>query len=173
MGASMQEAVVEQGTSTDTTEFDVVDVIDVVVLGTGAAGLTAALAAHAGGASVAVFEKADEVGGTSAWSGGMVWIPLNRPRVPSSASPTAATRSLTYLTSLSHDLIDEKLAAAFVDTGPEMVRWLEANTPVTFRIVRGLPRLPPRAPRGEARRRVGRWSARCSRSTSSARGPTR
>ena len=29
MGASMQEAAVEQGTSTDTTEFDVVDVIDV------------------------------------------------------------------------------------------------------------------------------------------------
>jgi len=45
-------------------------VYDVVVLGTGAAGLTAALRAAAGGAQVGLFEKADTVSGTSAWSGG-------------------------------------------------------------------------------------------------------
>ena len=45
------------------TEFDV------VVLGTGAAGLTAALAAHAAGASVGLYDRADRVGGTTAWSG--------------------------------------------------------------------------------------------------------
>ena len=53
------------------------DEFDVVVLGTGAAGMTAAIRAAAEGASVGLFEKSDMVGGTAAWSGGMAWIPNN------------------------------------------------------------------------------------------------
>jgi 3-oxosteroid 1-dehydrogenase len=72
-------------------------VFDVVVLGTGAAGLTAALRAAADGAGVGLFEKADTVGGTSAWSGGTVWLPNNRHEVELGFSdsreevPTSAT----------------------------------------------------------------------------------
>ncbi|MGD0704452.1 MAG: FAD-dependent oxidoreductase [Trebonia sp.] len=76
-------------------------VYDVIVLGTGAAGLTAALRAAASGARVGLFEKADTVGGTSAWSGGTVWLPNNRHEAgnrkagrwsaPCSRSPTSAT----------------------------------------------------------------------------------
>jgi 3-oxosteroid 1-dehydrogenase len=54
-----------------------VDALDIIVLGSGAAGLTAALAAHGPGIRVGIFEKADTLGGTSAWSGGLVWIPDN------------------------------------------------------------------------------------------------
>ena len=50
----------------------------VIVLGTGGSGLTAALAAHDSGAEVTVFEKHDQIGGTTAWSGGMIWVPNNR-----------------------------------------------------------------------------------------------
>ena len=48
-----------------------------IILGTGAAGLTAALAATHEGASVRIFEKSELIGGTTAMSGGIIWIPNN------------------------------------------------------------------------------------------------
>jgi succinate dehydrogenase/fumarate reductase flavoprotein subunit len=122
-----------------------VERFDVVVLGTGAAGLTAAARAAAGGASVGLFEKADTVGGTSAWSGGMVWIPGN-PHMAELGLPDSREDALTYLAALSHGLIDEGLAAAFVDAGPELVTWLEANTPVVFHAMPGFPDYHPEHP---------------------------
>ncbi|HEX6358745.1 FAD-dependent oxidoreductase [Actinophytocola sp.] len=121
---------------------------DVVVLGSGAAGLTAALAAHDSGARVGLFEKADQVGGTSAWSGGMVWVP-NNPRMPDLGLADSREEALTYLDALSHGLIDEALAAAFVDTGPELVEWLAAKTPVRLQIVAGFPDYHPEHPGGK------------------------
>ena len=40
--------------------------------------------------------------------------------------------ALTYLAALSHGMIDPEMAATYVDTGPEMIRFLEARTPVAF-----------------------------------------
>jgi 3-oxosteroid 1-dehydrogenase len=118
---------------------------DVVVLGTGAAGLTAAIRAHAEGASVGLFEKADTVGGTAAWSGGMVWIPGN-PHMAELGISDSREDALTYLGSLSLGSIDERAAERFVDTGPETVRWLEENTPVRFDVLRGFPDYHPEHP---------------------------
>jgi 3-oxosteroid 1-dehydrogenase len=129
-------------------DHDAQDTYDVIVLGTGAAGLTAALAAHDQGATVGLFEKSDQVGGTTAWSGGMVWVPVN-PHQAELGIEDSREEVLTYLQSLSHDLIDEKLAAAYIDAGPPMVRWLEASTPVRFEIVEGFPDYHPEHPGGK------------------------
>jgi succinate dehydrogenase/fumarate reductase flavoprotein subunit len=120
---------------------------DVVVLGTGAAGLTAAITAAEGGATVGVFEKADKVGGTSAWSGGQVWIP-NNPHMGEHGIEDSRDKALTYIMSLSRDLIDRKLAESYIDAGPEMVRFLEERTPVQFYSVKDMPDYHPEFPGG-------------------------
>ena len=86
----------------------------VVVLGTGGSGLTAAIAAHDAGAKVSVFEKADNVGGTTAWSGGMVWIPNNHLEAQAGVADSR-DEALTYLMSMSHGLIERDMAEAFLD----------------------------------------------------------
>jgi 3-oxosteroid 1-dehydrogenase len=122
--------------------------VDVVVLGSGAAGLTAAVTAAELGASVAVFEKADLLGGTTAWSGGQVWVP-NNPHMAEVDATDSPDEALRYIMSLSHGLIDESLAAAYVARAPEMVRFLEERTPVQFYAVRGMPDYHPEFPGGK------------------------
>ncbi|WP_070157204.1 FAD-dependent oxidoreductase [Sphingobium phenoxybenzoativorans] len=120
---------------------------DVIVLGTGAAGLTAAITAHEGGARVGVFEKAETVGGTSAWSGGQIWIP-NNPHELAEGKEDSREKALTYLMSLSHGMIDPAMAEAYIDTGPEMINFLEARTPVEFYSIPDFPDYHPEFPGG-------------------------
>ncbi|MEA2885386.1 MAG: hypothetical protein QOH32_4670, partial [Bradyrhizobium sp.] len=110
---------------------------DVIVLGTGAAGLTAAVTAAELGAKVGLFEKGATLGGTTVYSGGMIWIPLNQHEPPEKGDSRA--KALEYLRALSNDTISDEMAETYIDVGPEMVRWLDERTPVKFRAVPDFP----------------------------------
>lgn len=123
---------------------------DVVVLGSGAAGLTAALAAAVEGARVAVFEKADLLGGTTALSGGTIWIPNNRP-ARESGIEDSRERGLEYLASLSNGMILPELAEALIDGGPEFVDFLAKHSEIRLQVVHGYPDYHPEHPGGMPR----------------------
>ncbi|MFT4010528.1 MAG: FAD-dependent oxidoreductase [Nocardioidaceae bacterium] len=120
---------------------------DVVVLGSGAAGLTAALAAAVSGASVVLFEKAELLGGTTALSGAGIWIPDN-PYARAAGVDDDRERGLAYLASLSNGMILPELAEALVDGGPELLDFLEQNTELRLQLVPGYPDYHPEQPGG-------------------------
>ena len=120
--------------------------VDVVVLGTGGAGLAAALTAVVSGASVAVFEKAPTVGGTTAVSGGIVWIPAHN-RSPDGELTVAD--ALRYLRAQSLGSMDDELVETFVRTGPAMLDFIEANSGLEFEIATGFPDYRPELPGGQ------------------------
>lgn len=76
-------------------------VADVVVVGTGAAGCSAALYAHQAGAEVVMVEKRDVVGGTTAKSGGWFWIP-NHTRLRNMGIEDPKSDALRYMARLTH-----------------------------------------------------------------------
>jgi 3-oxosteroid 1-dehydrogenase len=100
---------------------------DVVVVGTGAAALVAAIAAHDGGARVRIVEKSASVGGTTAVSGGGIWMPRNH-RMGELGVEDSREEALTYIDTLTAGKTPEALLARFVDEGPAIVAGLERST---------------------------------------------
>jgi 3-oxosteroid 1-dehydrogenase len=98
------------------------EVYDVVVIGSGAAGAMAALRASEQGLSVLIVEKAHKYGGTSATSGGVMWIP-NHQLEPNDDSREQAQQ---YLDKLIEVPIQRERLEAYLDTAPEMAQYLKS-----------------------------------------------
>jgi len=109
-------------------------VVDVVVVGSGGAALTAATLACDGGAEVLILEKAGMLGGTTAVSGGAAWLPGNH--VMEKAGITDSREdALAYIRRLAAARApDPELLEVFVDTAPEVLRYLEEHTPLKTHI---------------------------------------
>lgn len=107
------------------------DEFDVVVFGSGAAGMTAAVVAACEGLRVGLFEKASQLGGTTATSGGAIWIPGNSlARAAGIADSLADARR--YLTAQLGSFMREDLVDAFLETGAEAVEYLAGRTEIRF-----------------------------------------
>ncbi|QIG55430.1 FAD-dependent oxidoreductase [Altererythrobacter sp. BO-6] len=112
--------------------------VDVIVLGCGAAGMTAALAAHEAGAKVALVERFDRIGGTAAVSGGVIWVADN-PRQRAAGMRDSREEALAYFKALDHgDLVDDTIEA-FVDRGPEALEFLENIGALSVSLLEGYP----------------------------------
>ena len=111
---------------------------DVIVLGSGAAGLTAALAAHDSGARVRLVERFDRVGGTSAVSGGVIWVPQN-PRQRAAGLDDSREDALAYFRALDHGDLRDDVLEAFVDSGPEALEFLERIDALRVSLLAGYP----------------------------------
>jgi 3-oxosteroid 1-dehydrogenase len=107
------------------------ETVDIIVVGSGAGALTAALTAAINGASVVVLEKAARFGGTSASSGGGLWIPLNHLMLAGGVDDNRED-ALRYLRALTDGDVDPAVVEAFVDQGPRMLRFLEDNSHVRY-----------------------------------------
>lgn len=112
-------------------EHEKTDECDVLVVGSGAGGLSAAVTAATHGLRVIVLEKESVFGGTSAWSGGWMWIPRNPLAVRAGFQEDIETPR-TYLKSELGARFDAEKIDAFLERGPEMVEFFEHHTSVRF-----------------------------------------
>jgi len=109
---------------------DVAPRYDVVVIGAGAAGMSAALFAAIRGARTLLVEKTEFVGGTSAFSAGSLWIPNTR-HASGAADNTGNVER--YLQQIVGNRADASLRASFLKAGPEAAEILERDTDVKLR----------------------------------------
>ncbi|AOO84895.1 FAD-dependent oxidoreductase [Bosea vaviloviae] len=108
-----------------------VEECDVLVIGSGAGGLSAAVTAAWHGLKVIVAEKEPVFGGTTAWSGGWMWAPLN-PLAKRAGIVEDIDAPRTYLRNVLGNNFDEARVEAFLTAVPEMVAFFEEKTALQF-----------------------------------------
>ena len=120
---------------------------DLIVVGSGSAGMASALTASTEGLDVLVVEKTDRYGGTTALSGGVLWIPDNS--LMNQAGPAdSADQALTYLQHNIGNRVGEAKLAAFVAQAHRMLDYLLDHGYLEVELFDGFPDYRPETPGG-------------------------
>lgn len=121
--------------------------VDFLVVGSGAGGLTGALAAADRGLDTLVIEKAGVYGGSTALSGGGIWVP-NNPVLRREGLGDARADVRAYLDAVVGDRVPSANLDAFIDEGPRMLEFLETSPHLRFQWCTGYSDYHPEAPGG-------------------------
>jgi succinate dehydrogenase/fumarate reductase flavoprotein subunit len=157
--------------------------VDIAVIGTGAAGLSAALTAAVEGASVCVLEKASLVGGTTAVSGGLTWIPNNE-HMSEVGIDDSYEEAYGYIQRNTLGRGDDALIDLYVKEGRNVIAYLQEHASIDYGAV---PHYPDYHPEFEGGRtggrpvegpifdthRLGEWAPKLRRSPIFGRSPMR
>jgi 3-oxosteroid 1-dehydrogenase len=128
--------------------------VDFLVVGSGCGGLTAALTADADGLDTLIIEKAGVYGGSTALSGGNIWIP-NNPTLKREGLADSRADVRSYLDAVVGDRVPGANIDAFIDNGPLAMEFLERVSPhLRFQWCTDYSDYHPEAPGGRARGRT-------------------
>ncbi|QJD72042.1 FAD-dependent oxidoreductase [Marinobacterium sp. LSUCC0821] len=111
---------------------------DMIVLGSGAAGLSSAVTAAKNGLRVLVIEKDKDIGGTTAWSGGWIWSPRNL-FATARGIHHEPSEVREYLKNVTGPFFNEKRVDAFIENAPKMIDFFHKNTSLQFQGDPGIP----------------------------------
>jgi 3-oxosteroid 1-dehydrogenase len=133
----------------DGEQPDPATVHDAVLVGGGVGSLAAAIRLAEHGLRALIVEKSQAIGGATAYSGGIVWAPANH-RMRAKGLADSAPEALAYLESVAVGRWDPGVAAAYVESIPSIVEWLEQVTELRWLSYLGLPDYYAERPGGKA-----------------------
>jgi len=124
------------------------ETVDFLVVGSGAAGMTAAIRAHDLGAKTLIIEKGEQYGGSTALSGGVVWVPDN-PCMQQLEMDDSAEEGFEYLQGITAGVPSEARLRAYLETAPRMMTYLEEFSDLKFQSIEDYPDYYPERPGGK------------------------